>query len=143
MRGRLPTGPEYVAKLAGSAPAQERLQVILETLSGTCRVTDACARLGIGAVRFHVLRQETLQAALDSLEARPTGRPRRVEPDSAARIQELEAEVQRLQLELRAARTREEIALALPCRTEALVEPEKKTTARRPRGRPRRKKQPT
>ena len=74
MRGRHPAGPEYVSKLNGSATAKERLQVILETMVEDCRVREACQRLGIGPVRFHVLRQETMQAALDSLEARPVGR---------------------------------------------------------------------
>jgi len=135
MRGRHPAGPEYVAKLHGSAEAKERLQMILETLVADNRLTEACARLGIGPVRFHVLRHETLQAALESLEARPVGRPRQIELASAARIRELEEEVERLQVELRAARTREEIALALPRRTEAAAAPEKKTTPPAPRRR--------
>jgi hypothetical protein len=130
MRGRHAAGPEYVTKLHGSCEARERLQVILETMFGRCRVVAACAQLGVGEVRFHVLRQHALQAAVDSLEARPAGRPRRVEPDSAARIRELEEEVQALRIELRAARTREEIALALPRRTDGTPEPEKKTTRR-------------
>lgn len=134
MRGRHPAGPEYVTKLEGSATAKERLQVILETMVERCRVGDACRRLGIGPVRFHVLRQATMQAALDSLEARPVGRPPRAEPASAARIRELEDEVQRLLIEVRAARTREEIALALPQRSAPLPAPEKKTPRRAPRG---------
>lgn len=143
MRGRHPVGPEYVSKLQGSATAKERLQVILETMVEDCRVSEACRQLGIGPVRFHVLRQEMMQAALDSLEARPVGRPPRVEPGSAARIRELEEEVQRLQIELRAARTREEIALVLPCRTEVTPEAEKKTTRRTKGTRPRREKKGT
>jgi hypothetical protein len=135
MRGRHPAGPEYVSKLRGSTTAKERLQVILETMVEDCRVSEACRQLGIGPVRFHVLRQETMQAALDSLEARPVGRPPRVEPASAARIRELEEEVQRLQIELRATRTREEIALVLPCRTEVTPPEEKKTMRQTRRGR--------
>jgi hypothetical protein len=136
MRGRYPWGPEYVATLQGSTEAKQRWQVIQETIAGRCRVRAACQRLGIGTVRFHVLRQTAQQAAVDSLEARPVGRPPRVEPASAAHIRELEEEVQRLQIELRAARAREEIALALPCRPV----PEKKTSRRVPRGRARRAK---
>jgi hypothetical protein len=143
MRGRHPAGPEYVTKLQGAAAAKERLQVILETMVERCRVREACQRLGIGPVRFHVLRQETMQAALDHLEARPVGRPPRVEPASAARIRELEEEVQRLQIELRASRTREEIALTLPRRTEPGCEPEKKTTRQAKHRRPRPEKKDT
>jgi hypothetical protein len=136
MRGRHPAGPEYTAKLHGTAEAKERLQVILETMLGRCRVGAACQRLGIGEVRFQVLRQEAMQAALEGLEARPVGRPRQVEPASALRIRELEEEVKALRIELRAARTREEIALVLPRRTEGTAEPEKKTTRPARRTRP-------
>jgi hypothetical protein len=44
MRGRLPSGPAFVAKLEGSGQAKLRLQVLLETLAGTCRVLEACER---------------------------------------------------------------------------------------------------
>jgi transposase-like protein len=143
MRGRHPAGPEYVSKLQGSTTAKERLQLILETMVEDCRVSEACRRLGIGPVRFHVLRREAMQAAMDRLEARSVGRPPRVEPGSAARIRELEEEVQRLQIEVRAARTREEIALVLPCRTEGTPPAEKKTTRRTRRTQPGRQKKGT
>jgi uncharacterized membrane protein YccC len=117
MRGRRPSGPEYVQKLHGSLDAKERLTVILETLFERCRVLEACARLGIAETRFHQIRMDALQAALENLEQRPPGRPPRVDPASAARIGELEAQVQTLQIELRAAQARAEIALALPKRS--------------------------
>jgi uncharacterized membrane protein YccC len=137
MRGRRPSGPEYVQKLHGSLDAKERLTVILETLSGRCRVLDACAQLGIAETRFHQIRIDALQAAVDNLELQPAGRPPRVDPESAARISELEATVQTLQIDLRAAQARVEIALALPKRSDATPPPEKKTR------RPRRWKKPT
>jgi uncharacterized membrane protein YccC len=137
MRGRRPSGPEYVQKLHGSIEAKERLLVILETLFDRCRVLEACARLGIAETRFHYIRLDALQAALESLELRPAGRPPRVDPASAARIRELEAQVQTLEIELRAAQARTEIALALPKHSDATPPPEKKTT------RPRRRKKPT
>ena len=56
MRGRTPAGPEYVDRLAGSEAAKERLKVVLETLAGACRVSAACARLGVCEQRFHQLR---------------------------------------------------------------------------------------
>jgi hypothetical protein len=137
MRGRKPSGPEYVRKLHGSSEAQERLIVVLETLFDRCRVQEACARLGIAETRFHQIRLEALQAALENLELRQAGRPPRHDPASAARIQELEQEVQQLQIELRAEQTRAEIILALPQRAEAATTPEKKRT------RPHRWKKPT
>ena len=112
MRGRYPSGPEYVEHLLGSAQAKERLRVILETMMGKWRVQEACARLGICEQRFRQLRAELLQAALERLEGRPAGRPRRPEEpqDTVALRRQLEA----MQRELRAAQVREEIALALP-----------------------------
>jgi hypothetical protein len=74
MRGRRPAGPECVEHLAGSQQAKERLQVVLETLAGTCRVQEVCQRLGLSEPRFHQLRQQVLEAALERLEPRPAGR---------------------------------------------------------------------
>jgi hypothetical protein len=114
MRGRYPVGPEYVDHLDGSPLAKERLQVVLETLAGTCRVQEACARLGVGEGRFHQLRLQALQAAVERLEARPGGRPRSVVSPEAEQISLLEERMTDLELELRAAQVREEIALVLP-----------------------------
>jgi hypothetical protein len=115
MRGRRPAGPEYVEQLQGSQVARQRLRVILETLAGQCRVTEACQQLGISEPRFHQLRAEVLQAALDSLEPRPAGRrPAATEPPTAQQAEALQARLVALEAELQAARLREEIALILP-----------------------------
>src|SRR6516225_6697665 len=114
MRGRYPAGPEYVEHLDASSLAKERLQVVLETLAGTCRVQEACARLGVGEVRFHQLRLQALQAAADRLETRPGGRPRRVVPREAEQVEALQERMAELEVELRAAQVREELALVLP-----------------------------
>jgi hypothetical protein len=139
MRGRLPSGPDYVEKLSGSEEARQRLQVILQTLAGSCRVQEACDRLGIGVARFHQLRLEALQAAVDQLEPRAAGRPAR--PPQEPRIASMQEEIEQLRLELQAARTRAEIALVLPglANTQApAVEdaPGKKPPRRRTRRRP-------
>ena len=63
MRGRRPSGPQYVQQLTGSDQAKKRLRVVLETLSGTCRVQEACRQLNISEPRFHQLRTEALAAA--------------------------------------------------------------------------------
>src|SRR6185369_4650294 len=89
MRGRYPSGPEFVDKLHGSALAKERLRALLETVAGTCRVLEACDRLAISEPRFDHIRIEGLQGALTAREPQPAGRrPRPTATD--------EAEVQRL-----------------------------------------------
>ena len=132
MRGRYPAGAELVEQLDGSAKAKERLRVILETMSGLGRVQEACARLGISEQRYRQLRQALLQGALDSLEDRPSGRPR--QPQESAETAALRQQVAELQRERQVAQVREEIALALPqvsMATPALAPAPKKK--RRPR----------
>jgi hypothetical protein len=114
MRGRLPSGPEYVEQLEGSAIAKERVKVIMETIAGTCRVQEACQRLGISEPRFEQLRIQIFQAALQRLEPRPAGRPVRTLTPAEERIDALEAENAELKMKLRVSQTRTEIALALP-----------------------------
>jgi hypothetical protein len=114
MRGRYPSGPEFVDKLDGSASAKERLKALLETLAGSCRVGQACDRLGISEPRFDQIRIEALQAALAALEPQPAGRrPRPPLPD-AAELQRLRERVAQLEEELQTALVRAEIAVALP-----------------------------
>lgn len=127
MRGRFPAGPAYVEKLEGSTVAKERLRVVLETLAGDCRVQEACERLGICEQRFHQLRQEALEAALAGLEPGVPGRPARTLSPAEEQVRVLQEQLARMELELRAAKAREEIALTLP---RVLHEPEKKTTPR-------------
>jgi hypothetical protein len=139
MRGRLPSGPDYIDKLSGSDQARLRAHVILQTLAGQCRVQDACDRLGVRVARFHRLRIVALQAAVDELEPRSAGRP--VRPPEDPRIAWLQEENARLRLELQAALTREEIALVLPALVStpepAVAEgPGKKPSRRRTRRRP-------
>jgi hypothetical protein len=133
MRGRKPSGPAAVERLPGSPQARERLRVILETLAGTCRVGEACARLGLSEQRFDQLRTQALQAGLDSLEPRPLGRPARAAPVAAAAA--LQARVTALETELAAAQVRAEIALVLPAVQPAPGVPEKKQSGGGRRGR--------
>jgi hypothetical protein len=141
MRGRKPVGPRAVAQAAGSAQAKERAEVILATLAGTCRMEEACRRLGVGKTRFHQLRQELLQAAVASQEPKPVGRPRAEPAPQAAAVAALEQRVVELEVAARTAQVREEIALILPRvgRTEAGPEAAaEKKSRRRPRRRSRR-----
>lgn len=114
MRGRTPWGPEYVDRLAGSDVAKERLKVVLETLAGTTRVQEACERLGICEQRFHQLRQHVMEAGLAAMEPRSPGRPARSASAEEERIRELEEQLHDKDVELRAAKVREEVAVILP-----------------------------
>jgi hypothetical protein len=93
--------------------AKDRLRIILDVLAGRRAVGEACRQLGLSERRFLALRWLALQAALGGLEPRPAGRPARPpsegEPEAALR-----ATIRDLQLDLRAAQVREEIALAMP-----------------------------
>jgi hypothetical protein len=134
MRGRYPAGAELVEQLDGSAKAKERLRVILETMSGLGRVQEACAQLGISEQRYRQLRQTLLQGALDSLEDRPSGRPRRpAEPEETAALRQ---QVATLQRELQVAQVREEIALALPQVSKAAPGPAAPAPKKKRRPRP-------
>jgi predicted ArsR family transcriptional regulator len=118
MRGRKPQGPEMVRRLSGDTRARQRLECILATLAGRLSVAEASARLGITPQRFHMLREEALQAALAALAPQPMGRPPKAvgaEPESSDALQR---DHERLQRELAASKLREEIALLLPGRLE-------------------------
>jgi hypothetical protein len=115
MRGRRPAGPEYVDKLDGDPVTRHRLRVILQTVAQNMPMQDACEMLGIREVRLHQLRQRALQGALDAIAPRPPGRPslQQTTPE-AHRLRELEQQVAHLELQLREAQVREEIALIVP-----------------------------
>jgi hypothetical protein len=112
--GRKPLGPELVEHLLGSDHAKGRLKIMLETLRGEKSVPEACAELSLGESRFHELRVDTLQAALDRLEPRPAGRPSATVSPEQARLRELEREVRALELQRDALVVRLELAQALP-----------------------------
>jgi hypothetical protein len=113
-RRRTPQWAAAVERLDGSALAKARLRAVLETLTGRRTVAEACRLLGLRERRFHELRNVVLQAALAGLEPRPAGRPPRPAAEPGGRVAALEATVRDLQLDLRAAQVREEIALMLP-----------------------------
>ena len=130
MRGRQPPGPEFVQRLEGSAASKQRAEAILKTLTQQVSINQASAELGITPQRFHDLRQQAVQALVNSLEAQPVGRPRQeatVNPEMAA----LQAEVERLRQELVVAQARAEIAVVLPGRQGAQAARKKKRPPRR------------
>ena len=134
-RGRKPTGTNLVEHLEGSERAKARLKAILDTLSGQRSIPEVCEELGIQESMFHRVRSEVLQTALDRLEPRPLGRPPLPQLPQDLRSVKLEEENLHLQLELKAAEVRRELAeklprLATPQNTDPAVGPQKKTTAR-------------
>jgi hypothetical protein len=132
MRGRHPSGPEFVDKLDGSSEAKERLKVLLETLTGACRVQQACERLGIKEARFDQVRIEVLQAALKAAERGSAGRPARASSAADEENQQLRERNAQLEAQLQAALIRAELAVTLP---QVGASAEKKTTSSQPRQR--------
>jgi len=112
MRGRYPAGPEYVDTIEASSQAQQRTKMILQTLFSGLRVQEVCAALDICPQRFHQLREELLQAAVQSMEVQPGGRRQR--PAESEEVVALRQELAELKMALRLAQVRLEIALAMP-----------------------------
>ena len=124
MRGRYPSGPEFVDKLLGDDVAKERLRVVLETLAGTCRVGDACEKLHLSEQRFDQLRIEALEGALQALAPKPLGRKPNMTTLAEQEAEQLRARVAELEAQLRIAGVRTQVAAILPHTTAAV---EKKT----------------
>jgi hypothetical protein len=114
-RGRKTSGPDLVDGLLGSAEAKKRLKVILETITGRRTIADACRELVMNEAAFHKLRERTLGEAVEGLEPRPLGRPKKEEPPEVEKkVEALEEENAQLRLELKVAEVREEMARTLP-----------------------------
>ena len=143
MRGRKPVGPEYADKLQGSDTAKLRAKVILETMMGTCRVLEACARLGISEQRFHQLREEMMAAAVQALEPGHAGRPAHTPTPAEEQVVALEQQLVDKDVELRAAKARAELAVIMPAVTQGPVELKKKTPPHPPKRRRRGRKKNT
>jgi len=114
MRGRHPSGPAFVAKLDGSGQAKERLQVLLETMADTCRVGEACERLGISEQRFDQIRIEALQAAVHALEPGIAGRPAHTPHPAEVEVERLKKRLAESEAKREAALIRAELAVTLP-----------------------------
>jgi transposase-like protein len=130
-------GAALAERVSGSAVAQERLKVLLETITGGKSMDQACQALGIRKSQLFKLRQRALQAAAAALEPQPLGRPSQPAGPEAERIAELEQRRDELEVELQAARVRVELAQVMSARPGEAPVTLKKTT--RP-GRPRRQR---
>jgi len=137
--GRPPDGVRHVDRLEGPRAQKERLRVILETLTGERSVAEACEVLGVSMARFHALRRQALQGALEALAPRPRGRPAKDEPAESRRVAELEHELSETQMDLQAALVRTELALAMPHLVKDAVAGKKNATRSKVRKKRRRK----
>lgn len=113
-RGRPVKGSELVEGLEASAGARLRLRLVIETISGSVTVAEACRELGIGESRFYAMRREALAGAAAGLEPSPAGRPPKPRPQDDPEREDLRRELLEARLELQAARLREQIAIAMP-----------------------------
>jgi|SRR5712672_897927 len=112
--GRPTQGSAHVDRLEGHTEEKRRLRAILEVIAGERSVQSACEELHVSEARFHELRGQALQSALDGLVPKSPGRPKAPVDTGPSRVQALEEEVQELRIELEAARIRTEIAMVMP-----------------------------
>lgn len=82
--------------LEGSRDARRMAALILETLGGLRTAQEASEAMGVALVRYYVLEARALQAMIGAMEPRPRGRKRSPE----AEIEQLKAEVARLEREV-------------------------------------------
>jgi hypothetical protein len=110
-QGRTPNPDEAIDRLDGLSPEKERLKVILEQVSGSCSVEEACERLGVGRTRYFELRQQALQGALEGLEPGVAGRPRTVEEIDPDDVDALVERTRELEHEMKVAEAKIELAM--------------------------------
>lgn len=111
--GRPPKGGDLAERVAGSAEAKRRACAVLQAMRGELTVAQACAEMGVGEARFYQLRDRFMAEGVAGLEPGLGGRPRKAPPEDAE-VKALQARIERLELELKAAHLREQIALVLP-----------------------------
>jgi hypothetical protein len=119
-------GLGHVDGLQGDPETKYRLKVVLATLSGEMLVDEAYEELAIGPTQFANLRKQVLQGALDALQARPVGRPRRVSQHTDEEVEAMANRIAELEHELTLLRSRLELAI-LP-----LLKEPRRTKSRRP-----------
>jgi hypothetical protein len=112
--GRRPAGPQIVHRLDGSDSAKFRLEVILRTIAGELTIPEACDLLGICESRFHVLRNDTLQATLNTLEPRRLGRPPRSTSPEQEELDSLKSQLDRAHTDIEVAQVQLDLARIHP-----------------------------
>lgn len=111
-RGRKPDLEGLLERRDGSKEAKRKAQALLPTLVGEeLTVIEAGRKLGLNEGRAHVWRERMLQGAIEALEPRAPGRPRRAEEPKSEEVLRLERENAELRRELVASRVREELVV--------------------------------
>lgn len=118
-RGRPPLKGALVDTLAGSEQTRQRLRVILATVAGELTIAQACEQLGIGQTRFFELRRQALEGAMAGITAQEPGRPPILESADAARVRQLQEQIDELKFQLYSSRVRAELGQVLPHLTQA------------------------
>lgn len=113
-RGRPPLKSALVDALQGPQETKQRLRVILATVSGELTVAEACEQLGIGETRFFDLRRQALEGALAGIAPGEPGRPAQTESADAAKVKQLQKQLDDVKYELYTAQVKAELAAVLP-----------------------------
>lgn len=104
-------GLGHVDGLQGDPESKYRLKVVLATLTGEMLVDEAYEELEVGPTQFANLRKQTLQAALDGLQPKPVGRPRRASMRTDEEVEAMETHIAELERELTLLRSRLELMI--------------------------------
>ena len=113
-------GVNHVDEIQGTRESKRRAKLILETISGTLSVKEACERLGIRTTQFANLRRLFLRYGIEGLQPRPAGRRRRAkvvslrELDLMQRAADLERENQLLRAQVEVAALRRQGVASRP-----------------------------
>lgn len=98
------SGAELVEGLEGSAGAKQKLRLFLQTLLGERSIGEVGEELGINEAMVHRLRSRALTAALQDLEPKAPGRPRKEAPSEELRALLSERDLLRRDLEIEKAK---------------------------------------
>lgn len=83
----------------------------MATLTGEMLVDEAYEELGVGPTQFANLRKQVLQGALDGLQPKPIGRPRRVTMRTEDEVEAMEQRIVELERDGAILRSRLELAI--------------------------------
>ena len=111
--------------------AKGRLKVVLETTTGQKTMAEASEEVGLGEAMLYVERAQALQGALEALEPKPLGRPRKLEAVDPEEVERLREENAALRQELRKLQVKVDFQAELWSLREKEKGAEKKTTASR------------
>lgn len=103
-------GADHVMALSGTRESKRRAKLILDTISGTRSVNEACELLGISTSQFANLRTQFLQYGLAGLQPKAVGRPRRVPQEVQEELQALRDQVVGLQRENQVLKVQTEVS---------------------------------